>query len=514
MHEFVIHQRRHNNSFSQTLRSAYLAIAMICALVTATLPPSTNAHEVVLQESSDPAVYNAKGLEQFNSGKYEDAVKSYKEAIRLKKDYAEAHYNLGDAYFKLNQFKQAVEAYKQALKYQPNSPNTYNNLGTAHFKLGEHKKATEAYKAAIRLDPKSGTSYYNLGATYVERGNTKSALEQYKILKSIDAQQAQKLYLIITKPMAGVFDLTSGVRLNVIALDAQGGLVENLTADDFQVIEQNIFQGGSANNRNDFQIVEYNTPQSITTFSKEAYPLVYGLLVDTSGSMRPALQEAVDLSKAFIDMNRAEDETLLVRFIDSDSIETVVDFTSAKSSLKEGLDTLYVEGGQSAVIDAVYVAAQRVAQYRPEHSPYLRRAVILITDGDERVSYYTRNTLVEMLRTIDVQIFTICLGKKEAKGSQLNYALARAAVPLLTTLANDTGGLAFFPKSVDELNSIAKQIMAMSRTQYLIGYKPAKPAEPLTYRRVTVKIVDKPGREKINSVVRPGYTVPEPKPTP
>lgn len=509
--EILIHQQRHNNSISRTVRSFYLA--MVGALVIGT-SSSTNAHSYLLQESNDPAVHNAKGLELFNSGKYEDAVKSYKAAIKLKKDYAEAHCNLGDVYFILKQFRQAVEAYKQAVKYQPNFPTAYNNLGTAHFKLREHKKAIEAFKTGIRLDPKMSSLYFNLGATYVERGNEKAALEQYKILKNIDAQQAQNLYLIITKPMAAVFDSTSSVRLNVIALDAQGNLVENLDSDDFQVIEHSIAQTSPSTNRNDFRIIDDNKPQSITTFSKEAYPLVYGLVVDTSGSMRTALQMVIDLSKTFIDDNRPEDETLLIRFIDSDSIEIIMDFTSDKGSLIEGLDTLYIEGGPSAVIDAVYLAAQRVAQYRPEHSPYLRRAMILITDGDERASYYTLNTLVDILRSIDIQIFTICLGKDESAGSQLNNTLTKGAVPLLTTLANETGGLAFFPKSVNELGSIAKQITAMSRTQYLIGYKPTNPAEPSTYRSLTVKIVDKPGRGKIGSVVRAGYSVPKAKPTP
>lgn len=510
-HNESLKQQRHNNSFSRTLRSVY--IGLVCALLLGT-SPSTNARSVALQESTDAAVYNAKGLELFKSGRYEEAVNSYKEAIKLKKDYAEAHYNLGDVYFKLNQFKQAIDAYKLAVKYQPNFPTAYNNLGTAHFKLREHKKAIEAFKTGIRLDPKVSSLYFNLGATYVDRGNEKAAVEQYKILKNIDAQQAQKLYLIITKPLAGVFDATSGVRLNVIALDAQGNVVENLNPDDFQVIEHSIAQTSPSTNQNDLRIVDDNTPQSITTFSKEAYPLVYGLVVDTSGSMRTALQMTVDLSKAFVENNRPEDETLIVRFIDSDSIEIITDFTSDKRSLKEGLDTLYVEGGQSAVIDAVHLAAQRVAQYKPEHSPYLRRAMILITDGDERESYYTLNTLVEMLRAIDIQIFTICLGKDESDGSQLNNTLTQAAVPLLTTLAKETGGLAFFPKSASDLSSIAKRIMSMSRTQYLIEYKPTNPAEPSSYRSLTVKIVDKPGRGKIDSVVRAGYSVPKAKPTP
>jgi Ca-activated chloride channel family protein len=476
------------------IRLTPLSIVVFCVLVSAGPLTSATGSSVELQDVSDAAVYNAQGLESYKSGNYQDAVKSYKQAVKLKKDYAEAHDNLGDAYFQLKQYKQAIEAYKQALKYQPDFPTAYNNMGTAYFKLGEHKKAIEAFKEAIRLDPKTTSTYYNLAATYVERGNEQAALEQYKILKNIDAQLAHKLYLLIYKPMAGVFGAVSGVRLNVIATDSQGSPGDNLNQDDFQVFEDNI-------------------PQSISSFSKEKYPLVYGLTVDTSGSMVPAFLQVIELSKTIIEGNRRDDETLLIRFVDSNKIETVQDFTSDKNALTDGLDTLYMEGGQSAIIDAVYLSAQRVAQYKPENPSYLRRAVILITDGDERVSYYTINDLINLLRKIDVQIFAICLNKETAKSSQLNKNLVKVAQPLLTILANETGGQAFFPKSVSELSTIVKEVIVMSHTQYLIGYKPAS-VGPSAYRRVNVRLSGGVGRDKLRVLARAGYTVAQPKPTP
>jgi Ca-activated chloride channel family protein len=476
-------------------RLTQLSVLLIYILVLTGLVNSATGSSINPQEVNVAAAYNAKGLESYESGNYEDAVKSYKQAVKLKKDYSEAHYNLGDAYFQLKQYKQAIEAYKQALRYQSNLPTAYNNIGTAYYKLGEHKKAIEAFKEAIRLDPKPSLTYYNLAATYLERGNEQAALDQYKILKTADPQLAHKLYLLIHKPMAGVFGAVNGVRLNVIATDSQGSPVSDLTQEDFQVFEDSI-------------------PQIITSFSKEQFPLAYGLAIDTSGSMNPALLQAIELSKVIIQSNRPNDETLLIRFVGSDKIETVQDFTSDKNTLNDGLNTLYVEAGQSAILDAVYLTAQRVAQYKPGDTPYLRRAVILITDGDERVSYYGINDLVSLLRKIDVQIFAICLNKDSDKSSQLNKNLAKGAVGLLTTLTKETGGQAFFPKSVSELSTVIKQVTAMTHTQYLIGYKPAKAVETATYRHVNVKILDKDSRDKLSAAARAGYTVSEAEPLP
>ena len=90
-------------------------------------------------------------------------------------------------------------------------------------------------------------------------------------------------------------------------------------------------------------------------------PISYGLAVDTSGSLRSQLQSVIDAGKTIINANKPGDETFLVRFISSDKIETVQDFTANKELLMDGLDSFYVEGGQTAVIDAVYLSAEHVS---------------------------------------------------------------------------------------------------------------------------------------------------------
>src|SRR5262249_26732015 len=131
----------------------------------------------------------------------------------------------------------------------------------------------------------------------------------------------------------------------------------------------------------DFHVFEDGVAQPIETFTREEVPISYGLAVDTSGSLRSQLQSVIDAGKTIINANKAGDETFLVRFISSDKIETVQDFTSSKEQLLDGLDSFYVEGGQTAVIDAVYLSAEHVSEYRKgDEGDRRRRALVVITD--------------------------------------------------------------------------------------------------------------------------------------
>ena len=121
---------------------------------------------------------------------------------------------------------------------------------------------------------------------------------------------------------------------------------------------------------------------------KRKFPVIYGLAVDTSGSVRPQFQQIIDAAKTIINSNKKGDETFIERFISSDKIETVQDFTPSKDLLLDGLDTLYVEGGQTAVVDGVYLAAEHVAEYKKGgDDDRRRRALIVVTDGEDRASY-------------------------------------------------------------------------------------------------------------------------------
>jgi Ca-activated chloride channel family protein len=130
-----------------------------------------------------------------------------------------------------------------------------------------------------------------------------------------------------------------------------------------------------------------------------------------------------------------------------------------------------------------------------------RRAMILVTDGEDRSSYYTSDQLFNFLGQHDVQIFVIGF-TKALKGKAKDKAVA-----LLTRLANDTGGRVFLPTFVSELASIAKEITRDIRTQYVIGYSPIGGA-PNLFHKVSVSVVETPGSEKKIAITRVGYSIP------
>ena len=259
--------------------------------------------------------------------------------------------------------------------------------------------------------------------------------------------------------------------------------------------------------QSEFHIFEDGVPQTIEAFTREDVPISYGLAVDTSGSLRSQLQSVIDAGKTIINSNKPGDETFLVRFISSDKIETIQDFTDNKEALMDGLDSFYVEGGQTAVIDAVYLSAEHVSEYRKgTDSDRRRRALIVITDGEDRNSFYKQEQLFSRLREEDVQIFVIGFVNELDKEEGLIRKSPRdKAVNLIKRLASETGGRAFFPESISELPQIANEIVRDLRTQYVLSYNPTNKAQDGSFRAIKVT-VDQPSgdRDKRIALTRTG----------
>jgi len=260
--------------------------------------------------------------------------------------------------------------------------------------------------------------------------------------------------------------------------------------------------------KEEFRVMEDGVPQPIFSFTREEVPVMYGLAVDTSGSLRPAFEQVINASKAIINSNKRGDETFLERFISSDKIETVQDFTANKDALMYGLDTLYIEGGQTAVIDGVYLAAEHVADYKKSgDDDRRRRALIVVTDGEDRASYYNETQLFQRLREEDVQIFVIgFVTELEADKGLIRKSPRDKAVNLLNRLASETGGRAFFPQSISELPEIANEIVRDLRTQYVVSYDPTNKAHDNTFRSIKVYVADAPGQTKRIALTRSGRT--------
>jgi Ca-activated chloride channel homolog len=258
--------------------------------------------------------------------------------------------------------------------------------------------------------------------------------------------------------------------------------------------------------QNEFHIFEDGVPQTIESFTREEVPISYGLAVDTSGSLRSQLQSVIDAGKTIINSNKTGDETFLVRFISSDKIETVQDFTANKELLMDGLDSFYVEGGQTAIIDAVYLSAEHVSEYRKgDEGDRRRRALIVITDGEDRNSFYKQEQLFARLREEDVQIFVIGFVNELDKEQGLIRKSPRdKAVSLINKLASETGGRAFFPDSVADLPQIANEIIRDLRTQYVLAYNPTNKTQDGSFRAIKVTVDQPSGSDKRIALTRTG----------
>ncbi|MDM7922190.1 MAG: VWA domain-containing protein, partial [Pyrinomonadaceae bacterium] len=158
--------------------------------------------------------------------------------------------------------------------------------------------------------------------------------------------------------------------------------------------------------QSDFSIFEDNVKQQIEFFSQSEVPTNYALVIDNSGSLRAQIQEVIDAGKILVGTNRNEDETSVIRFVSSEKVEIVQDFTSSMTDLNDALENLYIEGGRTAIIDAVYLAVQRVSDYEKEKDPESRRrrAIILVSDGEDVNSFYSQKALFDLLKESDVQI--------------------------------------------------------------------------------------------------------------
>jgi len=255
-----------------------------------------------------------------------------------------------------------------------------------------------------------------------------------------------------------------------------------------------------------FHVFEDGVAQSIESFTREDVPISYGLAVDTSASLRTQIQSVIDAGKTIINSNKPGDETFLVRFVSSDKIQTEQDFTSNKELLMDALDNLYVEGGQTAVIDAVYLSAEHVSDYKKgDDSDRRRRALIVITDGEDRSSFYKQEQLFARLREEDVQIFVIgFINELDKEGGFIRKSPRDKAVNLINKLASETGGRAFFPESISELPQIANEIVRDMRTQYVIAYNPTNKAQDGTYRAIKVTVDQPSDSDKRIALTRTG----------
>jgi VWFA-related protein len=247
-------------------------------------------------------------------------------------------------------------------------------------------------------------------------------------------------------------------------------------------------------NKENFRVAEDGVPQKILSFQHTDLPVSIALVIDNSGSMyrkRPSVNKStLDLIAA----SNPADEAFVVNFSDEAFIDQ--DFTSDPNKLRDGLTHIGARGG-TALYDAVVASADKLATdgKRP------KQVLILITDGEDNISTLTLEQTIRRVQELGGPvIYSIgLLFGDETSRSEIKHA--RRALELLST---ETGGMAFFPKSVEQIDEIVAEVARDIRSQYTIGYHSAKPSSDSGFRRVQVSIEGK-GTRKLVARTRTGY---------
>jgi Ca-activated chloride channel family protein len=265
------------------------------------------------------------------------------------------------------------------------------------------------------------------------------------------------------------------VQLHVTVLDTSGRPAQNLKKEAFRVLEDGV-------------------PQTITGFRHDDPAVSIGLLIDSSASMFDK-REAVE--KAALDLVRLsnpKDEEFLVDFNSRAYIDQ--DFTSSVDKLRQELRYVNAKGGTAA-----YDAVMASANYLSKHGKNTKQVLVLITDGEDNAS---RTSMMDMIRRVQGLEGPViyCVGL--LFGEDTDKAESRRARTLLEEVANQTGGAAFFPRSLKEVDKIASIVAEDIRTQYTIGYRSTNPPSNGGYRAVHVDAIGDEN-QKLTVRTRSGY---------
>jgi VWFA-related protein len=256
--------------------------------------------------------------------------------------------------------------------------------------------------------------------------------------------------------------------------------------------------------KEDFQISDEKFPQDIRYFSKQTdLPLRIGMLVDTSNSIRDRIKFEQDASINFLFsvLRRGRDEAFVMTF--DDEPQVVQAFTSDAGLLRDQIMQTRAGGG-TAIYDAIYEACQSQLSHPPrppgDQPDIVRRVMILISDGDDNLSTHTRTEAIEMAQRTSVVIYTISTSTQWIQLSQTDPdKLASRKTHLtegdkiLQDLADETGGRAFFPYHVDDLDQSFQDIGDELRNQYSIAYIPTNYVLDGRYHRIRIEVPDHKG---------------------
>ncbi len=278
------------------------------------------------------------------------------------------------------------------------------------------------------------------------------------------------------------------VLVPVTVTDSYGKTIEGLRAEDFHIFED-------------------QAPQKIVSFSREDAPCSVGVVLDISGSMRYTIGTAKNIAHSFIGSANPQDEFMLLT-VSSQPEEAELGFTHDVASMQQSVGSTR-PGGMTALIDTVYLGLSRMPKAR---NP--RRALVILSDGMDNHSRYSKGELMRIALEADVQVYTILIDggpsgasngpapfRPSMAGKPWDHAAEQQGPELLEELSRKTGGLYFRVHSEASAKEAAIEAGRALREQYVIGYEPSVPSIAGKWHQVRVKSTV----PKINIYARNGY---------
>jgi len=261
------------------------------------------------------------------------------------------------------------------------------------------------------------------------------------------------------------------VVLRGVVVDQENNLVSNLRPDAFTIYEDGKLQ-------------------KMTSFHQENAPLALGILIDNSGSMLPKRQKVNDAALTLVRSSNTQDEVFVVNFGEEYYLDQ--DFTSDVGKLKAALDRVETRGS-TALYDAIVASAKHIRQ----DSTIQKRVLLVVTDGRDNASEESLEEAVRELQRRDGPVVYVIGFLDQTKQ-------AGAAMRALQTIASNTGGAAYFPRNLAEVDSITKSIAFDIRNQYVIGYKSSNPSEGHAFHTIEVQAHES-SRRQLRVRTRTGY---------
>jgi VWFA-related protein len=234
--------------------------------------------------------------------------------------------------------------------------------------------------------------------------------------------------------------------------------------------------------KDDFNVFEDSKPQTIRYFSRESdLPLRIAILIDTSNSIRERLRFEQEAAVDFLNttIRRGKDMAFVVGFdVEPQLVQDYTDNTEKLANALRGLQA----GGVTSLYDAIYFSCKEKMLFFPPPEPYLRRVMIVISDGQDNQSERTREEALAMAQRAEVTIFAISTNRSGTEGR---------GDKVLRRLAQETGGRAFFPFEARDLATDFQEIAHELRNQYSLAYVSTNPAHDGTFRAISIEPLDK-----------------------